>query len=154
MNLKHLLTVLLLLSVLGLVLFLPSLIDNPSHQSDEYVSYPECDLNEGGCTFRSTLYGDITISVSPHDFTALVPLEINLTSDNSDIRAVVVSLDGKEMFMGVNQAVLNKRETNDRWKGVITIPVCTVDADMAWLFSVTLKGLDSERLVFNIKSKH
>lgn len=68
--------------------------------------------------------------------------------------SVLVSLDGKEMFMGINQGVLTQSVSKGRWEGVISIPVCTVDADMAWLFSVTLKGLNTERLVFNIKSKH
>ena len=94
------------------------------------------------------------MSVSPKDFQALKPLKVTLTSQNHDITNVLVSLDGKEMFMGVNQTMLSRSNLTERWEGVITIPVCTIDAEMVWLFSVTLNGLDKERLVFDIKSKH
>lgn len=156
MSLKHLLTVLLLLGVLGAVLFIPSLIDNPSHQIDEYLSYSACNLNDGECVHQTSLYGDITVSVKPREFTALEPLEVVLTSTKLNITDVIISLDGKDMFMGVNQAVLNKQTTTGQWVGTITVPVCTVDTDMEWLFSVTLKGLklNTERIVFNVKSKH
>jgi len=154
LSFKHLLTVLLLLGVLGLVLFLPSLIDNPSHPRDETLSYPECNLNKGVCTYSSLLYGDMSITVLQNEFPALEPLKVALTSDSTVIKSVVVSIDGKDMFMGINQAVLTQSGSDGRWEGVITIPVCTVDADMAWVFSITLKGLETERLVFNIKSKH
>lgn len=154
MSLKHLFTVLLLLGVLGLVLFLPSIIENPSHQSDETLSYPECNLNKGACTYSSLLYGDMSIAVLPNEFPALEPLKVVLTSNSPDITSVVVSIDGKDMFMGINQAVLIQSGSDGRWEGVITIPVCTADADMAWVFSLTLKGLEAERLVFNIKSEH
>ncbi|MFD2230465.1 hypothetical protein [Alkalimarinus sediminis] len=154
MNLKQLFTVLLLLGVLGLVLFLPSLIESPSHQDDEKLSYPSCSLNQGACTVRSQLYGDIKISVSPDNFQALKPLDVVLSSRNGDISSVLISLDGKDMYMGLNQAELKRTGESGRWQGLITIPVCTVDADMAWLFSVTLKGQGTERLVFNITSKH
>lgn len=154
MSLKHVLTILSLLGVLGLVLFLPSLIDNPSHQGDEKVSHPLCSLNQNECTYSSSIYGDVTVSVSPKDFQALKPLKVTLTSQNHDITNVLVSLDGKEMFMGVNQTMLSRSNLTERWEGVITIPVCTIDAEMVWLFSVTLNGLDKERLVFDIKSKH
>lgn len=154
LNLKHLLTVFLLLGVLGLVLFLPSLIDNPSHQSDETLSYPACHLNEEACIYSSSLYGHLSVEVTPKDFRALEPLKVTVTGNSPDIVSVLVSLDGKDMFMGVNQVILTQSGTSERWEGVITIPVCTVDADMEWLLSVTLKGQDTERLVFNVTSKH
>ncbi len=136
------------------ILFLPSLIDNPSHTPDERVAYPVCHLNQGSCTHRSLLFGDVTITVSPNDFPTLVPLSVMLFNNSVNLDRIIVSLDGKDMFMGVNQAVLAPTAVEGHWEGVITIPVCTVDKNMVWLFSVTLMGHETERLAFTITSKH
>ncbi|UZE94612.1 hypothetical protein [Alkalimarinus alittae] len=133
---------------------LPQLINNPSHLDDNVVSHVSCLLNKGECTYQSLTYGELTLSVTPNNFKALIPLTVTLTTNNPNITRSFVSLDGKDMYMGLNQSELTQSGGKGHWKGVITIPVCTVDAEMAWLFSVTLQGLETERLVFNIKSKH
>ncbi|WP_250658053.1 hypothetical protein [Alkalimarinus coralli] len=153
MNLKHLLTVLSLLVLLAFVISVPRLLKSPSEIEGERVSNVDCDLNMGDCQYLSSIYGDITVAVSPSDLPVLKPLNVSLISSSQKISKAIISLDGRDMYMGVNKAFL-KRSTQDSWDGVITIPVCTIDDEMVWLFSITLHGAEPERLVFTIKSTH
>lgn len=145
---------LLLLALLGGVLLIPSLIKDASNQNDIVVSTVNCSLNKGACTYQSSIYGDITVLVTPNEFTPLIPLTIKVTTKNAPVQDATARVDGKDMFMGLNQTSLSRTANSDVWQGEITIPVCTVDKEMEWLLSLTLEGNDSERLVFNITSIH
>ena len=154
LNIKHVVTVFLLLVILGGVIYAPSLLKSSSSNNIDNITNVDCNLNLGDCTYQSSEHGLLTVSVTPKSFPALKPLSITLTTTSRLITGSTINLSGKDMFMGLNQVELLQQSDTGVWKGNITIPVCTVDADMIWLFSVMLRGPKTEELLFRIKSKH
>lgn len=147
----------MLVVVLAVVLVVPQLIQpDATASSVDDISFENrvllnCDLNETDCHYQSTLFGDVSVSVSPKAFPAFKPIAFSVNVDRP-IDEITISLQGKEMYMGLNQAVLVRN--GSQWQGEGMIPVCSVDSNMIWLVIITLSGKGVEQLVFEVSSAH
>ena len=165
MNIKRVIVILSLIILLAAIILLPAFIESiKSTEAEKSISgfdstdrkkviAQSCRLNDGACTYHSSLFGRIRIQVIPKDFPAFKPLSVTVDVESHLVIDVVVSLQGEDMFMGPNStSLINKGP--EGWGGNTTIPVCSVDADMVWLVKLTLTGDEREQLVFKVKSTH
>ncbi len=116
------------------------------------VTVNNCLLNDGACEHHSPLFGRVRVEVNPANFPPFKPLSVAVDVESTLVTGVMVSLQGKEMFMGLNSVSLNKLGQQGGWGGSTTIPVCSVDANMIWLVKLTLLGDENEQLIFEVKS--
>lgn len=162
MNTKHVIVVLSLILLLATIILLPDVIESVdggksyaslnSNDSQKVVTQT-CRLNDGECVYSSSYFGVVRVEVNPKGFPAFKPLSVVVGVESPLVKGVSVSLQGQDMFMGPNSVSLIK-VGHGEWGGSTTIPVCSIDANMVWLFQLTLIGSQSERLVFQVKSAH
>lgn len=159
MKIKPVITILSLLSLLVVIILLPDLIDDDKSigklkpNGNQKILPQSCQLNDGACLFDSPYFGVIRIEVSPRDFPAFKPLVTTVSVESTLLKAVALSLQGKDMYMGPNSTALAK-VSDHIWEGQTSIPVCSVDPSMTWLVQLTLEGKVTEQLVFEVKSAY
>ena len=163
MNIKRVIVILSLILLLAAIILLPALIE--STESDKSILNLDstdakrviaqtCRLNDGACVYNSSYFGRVRIEVTPKEFPAFKPLSVVVDVESSLVTGVVVSLQGKDMFMGPNSSSLIK-VSEGMWHGSTTIAVCSVDANMVWLVQLSLIGDEGrEQLVFEVSSAH
>jgi hypothetical protein len=159
LKIKPVITILSLLFLLVVIILLPDLIDGDksidklNSIGSKKIQAQTCRLNDGACLFNSSYFGAIRVEVSPRDFPAFKPLLATVSVEGTFLKAVSLSLQGKDMYMGPNSTILTKVNENT-WEGKTSIPVCSVDPSMTWLVQLTLMGKETERRVFEVKSAH
>lgn len=123
---------------LGLVLYLPGLIQTDNQVSALKLTNPDCSLNYGECVATLDQH-EIALEIKSETIRSATPMLFEVTLDNIQADQVMLDLKGKEMFMGLNQVMLTPvAGAPDRWQGEVTLAVCTT-GEMVWISSVVLE---------------
>ncbi len=125
--------IVILAGVLFFLLKLPEILDE-SQRSMVFSLAENCDLNTAPCTASD---GDksISLAITPQQIASLVPLTFSVSLTNIDAHSVVLDIQGKDMFMGINQIKLSPSSDGKAWEGVTELAVCTTDS-MFWKASI------------------
>ena len=123
---------------LGSVIYLPQLLQETPPHTRQLLTAPECDLHQGKCLAADDNQ-QIELSIVAEEISSSKPLLFDVTIENIAAEQVLVDLQGKSMYMGVNQTLLKKIPgTDNRWQGSITLPICTT-GKMTWVSSIKIE---------------
>jgi len=101
----------------------------------DFITFPGCLLQAETC--HATLDDKtLSLSVEPKKIATLVPLTFNVKINNISASKVVLDLNGKEMFMGINRTILHQ-VSDSNWEGITELAVCTT-GEMIWEASVKI----------------
>lgn len=129
---------LVLVATLGaLMLLLPGWL-NPDTSAGVQLKPPACDLNQGPCRLKQ---GDIELefSLGPAPIQSLQTLKAQLRFVGAELERVHLSLEGRDMYMGLNQAELTPTGTDGSWQGTTELAACTTGR-MVWRARLTLES--------------
>ncbi|WP_415903938.1 hypothetical protein ACMXYW_10030 [Neptuniibacter sp. QD48_55] len=123
---------------LGSVIYLPQLLQETPPHTRQLLTAPECDLHQGKCIAADDNQ-QVELSIVAEEISSSKPLLFDVTIENIAAEQVLVDLQGKSMYMGVNQTLLTKIPgTDNRWQGSITLPICTT-GKMTWVSSIKIE---------------
>lgn len=122
-----------LAGVLFFLLKLPEILDE-SKQPMAFSLEENCDLNTAPCT-ASDGNKSISLKITPQKIASLVPLVFSVSLTNIEAQNVVLDIQGKDMFMGINQIQLSPSSDGKTWEGVTELAVCTTNS-MFWQASI------------------
>ena len=120
---------------LGFTLYLPTLLQDTPPQSRTLQTAPGCDLTHSSCSAVSGQQ-QILLTINSAKISSATPLQFEVKLSNIQADQVMLDLKGQDMYMGLNQVMLNKVPgTTDRWQGETTLAVCTT-GKMTWISSI------------------
>lgn len=95
----------------------------------------DCDLTRQSCTVQMDQV-TLTLEIQPHPISTLTPLNYRVIIEGVDVSEVIVSLQGVEMFMGINQTALTAIEGQPGlFEGTGELAICTT-GEMLWRLTV------------------
>ncbi len=103
---------------------------------------PSCDIQQARCQAVFPSGGRVTLSILPRPIEALKPLEIQVTTEGLEARAVEVDFRGLGMNMGYNRPQLEKQAVG-RYTGSGMLAICLSER-MSWeatVLATTDKGV-------------
>ena len=101
-----------------------------------------CDIDKQLCSF-STPYGEADFRLTPTPPSSKAPIRFTLSIEGKQPDRVWVDLQGKEMYMGVNQTNLNFDA--GIWSAPGTLGVCTTGT-MRWVLSLILERGEQQQV--------
>ncbi|WP_415900743.1 hypothetical protein [Neptuniibacter sp. QD48_11] len=123
---------------LGSIIYLPQLLQETPPHTRQLLTAPECNLHQGKCLAADNNQ-QVGLSIVAEEISSSKPLLFDVTIENIAAEQVLVDLQGKSMYMGVNQTLLTKIPgTDNRWQGSITLPICTT-GKMTWVSSIKIE---------------
>ncbi|WP_415891848.1 hypothetical protein ACMXYN_10920 [Neptuniibacter sp. PT8_73] len=123
---------------LGSVIYVPQLLQETPPHTRQLLTAPECDLHQSKCT-AAIEDQQVELSIIAEEISSSKPLLFDVTIENIAAEQVLIDLQGKSMYMGVNQTLLTKIPgTTNRWQGNITLPICTT-GKMTWISSIKIE---------------
>lgn len=130
-----LLTILLLLAVAGGLLWgVPQLVDDSTLQATTgertQLTPPACDLNRGACRLAQDDW-TLEFSLGPTPIASLKTLQVDARLSGLEAQAVTVLLEGRDMYMGLNQTQLKPDLSTGHWQGNTELAVCSTGR-MTW----------------------
>ncbi|GGB95647.1 hypothetical protein GCM10011352_22170 [Marinobacterium zhoushanense] len=134
---RPLFTIVLVATLGTLTLLLPGWLQ-PETAEGIQLKPPACDLNQGSCRLKQ---GDIELafSLGPAPIQSLQELTARLTLQGVDVERVHLSLEGRDMYMGLNQTELTPTGTDGGWQGTTELAACTTGS-MVWRARLTLES--------------
>lgn len=113
------------------VVWLPEQLKPQAPENQRLLTEDGCSLKESTC--HATLDGQsIAVEVNPQAIRSAIPLTFTVELDGFDADAVNLSLEGVDMFMGLNQTQLSPvQDKPGFWRGVTEIAICTT-GEMMW----------------------
>ncbi|SFG95090.1 hypothetical protein [Neptunomonas qingdaonensis] len=142
-----------LVGILLLLLKLPDILSE-SQPPVLYSLAEGCDLNNGPCT-ASQGNKSISVAITPEKISSLVPLVFSVTLTNINAQSVILDLQGKDMFMGINQIKLSPASDGNTWEGTAELAVCTTNT-MFWRASILAypdETSNPEKATFEFEAK-
>ena len=127
----------ILVTILGLgsAIYLPQLLQDSPPQSRVLQAAPECELSQKFCIAKRDKQ-QIQVKIISPIISSASPLLFEVRLTNVEADQVMLDLKGRDMYMGLNQVMLNKVPgTTDRWQGETTLAVCTT-GKMTWVTSI------------------
>lgn len=91
---------------------------------------PECDVLLHPCTSRLTTGETVTLSLSATILPTMIPLTVEVKTEHLEPISVIVDFSGVNMFMGENQPMLSRKETQI-FTGKTILPICS-KSNMPW----------------------
>lgn len=145
--------IILLAGVLLFLLKLPDILAKPQPPM-LYALAENCDLNTAPCTATKGKKS-ISVAITPEKISSLVPLVFSVTLTNINAQSVVLDLQGKDMFMGINQIKLSPASDGNTWEGTAELAVCTTNT-MFWRASILAypdETSNPEKATFEFEAK-
>lgn len=131
-----LISTLLTLVVLILVWQLPNWLTT-AHQPDQtQLKAERCLLNQQSCTAVGAEQS-VSLMVDTDTIRSLTPLPFVASLSGVEADSVTLVLEGKEMFMGVNQFSMSQQHDGS-WHATTELAVCTT-GKMVWLANVIIE---------------
>ncbi|MCP4596260.1 hypothetical protein [Neptuniibacter sp.] len=131
--------VIIAIAALVSLLVLPELVQKTPPQTHQLHSAPGCDLTSSSCVATAGTEENsqqISLSIKSEQIKSAVPLLFEVSLGSSKADQVMLDLKGKDMYMGINQVMLNPVPGSDNiWQGEVTLAVCTT-GEMTWITSV------------------
>lgn len=125
---RALITIALLASVGALVLWLPAKFSEKSAVGIQ-LTPPACDLNSGPCRLQQGRI-ELVFSLGPTPLQSLKTLQAQLQIEGIEPERVLLSLEGRDMYMGLNRTELARNDAKS-WTGTTELAVCTTGR-MVW----------------------
>ena len=122
-------TLAVLALLLALITQLPALLA-PPEASTQILQAKACDLNSRACSAE----GDgvqLTFALTPRPIRPAQPLMAELRLSGIQASKVRLSLEGRDMYMGINQIELKAGNEPGQWVGNTSLAVCTTGR-MVW----------------------
>lgn len=126
-------TLITLLCVTGLSLYF-------SNRESGHVQQISCPLASQACEFETT-FGSAKFTLLPQPPSSKEGINLELQLSDQQPEKVWVDLQGKEMYMGVNQT--NLQLENGSWAAPATLGVCTT-GEMLWELTLILEHLQQQ----------
>jgi len=119
----------LLLAGLAALMLLPEYLQQNS-TAIELTPQP-CDLHTGFC--EAVLSEKrVRLSITPGPLHSMKPLQVLVQIEGIDAQAVLLDIQGRDMYMGINQTQLHSTDrTSGDWSGNTELAVCTT-GEMTW----------------------
>ena len=113
------------------VIWLPDQLKPQTSGNQLFLTDSNCSIKHSDCS--ATLdTRSIVVDVSPREIRSAVPLTFNVTLDGIDANVVNLSLEGQDMYMGLNQISLTPVANQPGvWSGVTELAICTT-GEMSW----------------------
>jgi len=102
----------------------------------------DCHVAQQSCRFN-TPFGEAHFSLLPQPPSSRAGISFELNLDGVQPDKVWVDLQGKEMYMGVNQT--NLLRVNNRWSAPATLGVCTTGT-MRWILTLILEREQQQKI--------
>lgn len=133
---------LILIAALALFLiggwFASSYFSRPAALAEAPLMSPAgCDITRQSCTVKQ---GDIaiTLDIDAEQVRSMMPLNYRVKVEGADVQAVMLDMQGVDMFMGLNQTQLKPSTELPGWyTGSGELGVCTT-GEMTWRATVTV----------------
>lgn len=137
------------------ILFLPTWLDSQTSSSDsdtyKMVTQPNCVPYGRSCRAEFGKHA-VTLEITAETLKALIPLTFNLNSENMQIQEAELQLQGKEMYMGVNNSSFHQLTPN-KWQSISELSVCTTGT-MRWQAVLNLKTTEGRfQAIFEFDAK-
>lgn len=132
---RHLTALALLLAlVAGLLWGVPRLVEYSGLRQDSapalVLTPSACDLNRGSCHAGQD-GKTLEFSLGPAPIASLKPLRAEVRLKGIKARAVTLLLEGRDMYMGLNETRLVAQDGSDQWHGTTELAVCSTGR-MVW----------------------
>lgn len=112
------------------IAILPGLL-KPEEIQARVLTPPACDISTQRCALEDQGIR-LAFALTPTPVTSATPLNAQLEIEGLAARNVVLSLEGREMYMGINQTTLRPANTDSStWEGETELAVCTTGR-MVW----------------------
>lgn len=113
------------------VIWLPEQLKPQASGNQLFLSDSNCSIKHSDCS--ATLdTRSIAVDVSPREIRSAVPLTFHVKLDGIDATEVNLSLEGQDMYMGLNQISLTPVANQPGvWSGVTELAICTT-GEMSW----------------------
>ncbi|MBR9885361.1 MAG: hypothetical protein GYB21_17645 [Oceanospirillales bacterium] len=125
--------------LIATTLYLPTWI-TPASPQGITLTPPTCDLNNGPCRLKQEGIA-LEFALTPTPIQSLATLNAQLDIHGTDIERATLSLEGRDMYMGLNQTELTATGNGNRWLGSTELAVCTTGR-MVWRARLTLESKD------------
>lgn len=121
--------IVLLLAGLAALMLLPEYLQQNS-TAIELTPQP-CDLHSGIC--EAVLSEKrVSLSITPGPLHSMKPLQVLVQIEGIDAQAVLLDIQGRDMYMGINQTQLHSADhTAGDWRGNTELAVCAT-GEMFW----------------------
>lgn len=127
-----------MLALVAAVTWLPDLLQPKPPQAQVLQSDISCSIKQSSCT-ASLGERQIKLSVTPNEIRSTIPLQFEAVLSGIDADAVQLTLEGRDMYMGINQTPLSPvAEGNHTWQGISELAVCTT-GEMIWRARITAR---------------
>ncbi|MBT00204.1 MAG: hypothetical protein CMI01_16225 [Oceanospirillaceae bacterium] len=100
------------------------------------LQVPPCDITKGRCELRSEAFNG-HFSLGPAPLQSLKTLHASLSIQGAKPDEVLLSLEGRDMYMGINQTALTPDTNSANWRGTTELAVCTTGS-MIWRAHLTI----------------
>ncbi|MBA4501182.1 hypothetical protein [Marinobacterium marinum] len=115
------------------------------------VIHHDCDLQRGICQIELN-NGRLQLEAGPLPMRSLSPLRLTLRADGIEATSILADLQGKDMYMGVNQFELTP-SAESLWHGQTELAVCTTGS-MQWQLTLTIATPDTtQQHVFEFEAR-
>lgn len=139
-----------LCAALFFIAVLPKLLTQDNRGTTE-LTPPSCDIGEGRCTLEQNGLA-LSFELTPTPPSSAGPLAARLTTRGFSPRKVLLSLEGRDMYMGLNQTELLPAG-GDIWQGETQLAVCTT-GEMVWRAILLIETEDrTYRTWFDFEAK-
>lgn len=132
------------IAALATAIWLPGLVQQGQLQGDIQLPEPDCEITAPGCKTQQDQLS-VAMQLDSGRVRAATPLTFTVELENIPAQSVMVDLQGKDMYMGINQIQLSPVEGNPgTWQGSTELAVC-VTGEMTWQARV-LAATDDARI--------
>ncbi|SEF69363.1 hypothetical protein [Marinobacterium lutimaris] len=139
-----------LCAALFFVVALPKLLTPETPEAIE-LTPPTCDIAQGQCTLRQDGI-ELTFELTPRPPSSASPMTASLTTQGINPTRVSLSLEGRDMYMGLNQTELQPAAA-ELWQGETQLAVCTTGS-MIWRALILIETENkSYRTWFDFEAK-
>lgn len=113
------------------VVWLPEQLKPQTAGNQLFLTDNNCSIKHSDCS--ATLdTRSIAVDVSPREIRSAVPLTFSVTLNGINANAVNLSLEGQDMYMGLNQISLTPVANQPGlWSGTTELAICTT-GEMSW----------------------
>ncbi len=132
------------IAALAAAIWLPDLVQQDALQGDIQLPEPDCEVTTAGCKTQLDQLS-VSMQLDKSRIHAATPLTFTVQLDNIPAQSVMVDLQGRDMYMGINQVQLSPVEGSPgKWQGSTELAVC-VTGEMTWQARV-LAATDDARI--------
>ncbi|MCV6588772.1 MAG: hypothetical protein OIF57_07055 [Marinobacterium sp.] len=118
------------IAALAVAIWLPGIL-TPGLQGDVTLPAADCDVTQPGCNTGNGQQR-IAMQLDTQRVRAATPLTFELKLDALPASQVMIDLQGRDMYMGINQVQMSPVEGKPGvWRGTTELAVCTT-GEMVW----------------------